>query len=404
MTADRGHSPIGASGYYRWRACPGSVRLCRNLPNTSSSYAAEGTLAHSIASEAYASKQPAKAFLGQKRTVEGHDLVVTPEMTLAVQAYLDAIAADTEPGDVVLMEVGFDLSHLYPELWGTADNVIYKRAKQRLVVRDFKYGAGVAVEVEANEQLMYYALGALLGAQSVLRNKPVREVELVIHQPRREHEDGVERRWLFDSVELIDFQVSLVDDARRTGEKNAPLATGDHCRWCPAKGVCPEMRKSALEKAKAEFTQAAAIVRADPTAVLPYDPAELADALKWADRVTAWANGVREFAYEEAMRGRPPPGFKLVAKRATRKWAAGKEAEIEAALEMLVGDDMYEPRSLRSPPQIEGLIGKKTMKSLAALVDKTSSGSTLAPESDERPAVRHDAASEFAALPPPKAA
>jgi len=403
VAEDKGHSPIGASGYYRWRACPGSVRLCRGLPNKSSVYAAEGTLAHSIAAEAWATGQSAKAYLGQKRTVDGCELQVTPEMVLAVQSYLDAIAADTEAGDVVLMEVGFDLSHLYPELWGTSDNVIYKRKRERLVVRDFKYGAGVAVEVEANEQLMYYALGAMLGTQSVLRNKPVREVELVIHQPRREHEDGFERRWLFDSVDLIDFMANLVDDARKTGEKNAPLVTGDHCRWCPAKGICPELRKTALEKAKTEFTQAAAIVRADPTAVLPYNPAELAEALVWADRVTAWANGVREFAYEEAQRGRCPPGFKLVAKRATRKWATGKEAEVAQALEMLAGDEMYEPRSLRSPAQIEALIGKKTMKSLAGLVDKTSSGSTLVPESDERQAVAVGAASDFAALPPPAA-
>ena len=45
MTA---HHPLGPSGGHRWMACPGSVRLCSDLPDTSSPYAEEGTKAHRL--------------------------------------------------------------------------------------------------------------------------------------------------------------------------------------------------------------------------------------------------------------------------------------------------------------------------------------------------------------------
>lgn len=42
------HALLSASSAARWLNCPPSARLCENLPDTESSYAAEGTLAHSM--------------------------------------------------------------------------------------------------------------------------------------------------------------------------------------------------------------------------------------------------------------------------------------------------------------------------------------------------------------------
>lgn len=43
------HSIIGASSLYRWGECPGSIRLCKDLPNRTNEYAELGTLAHDVA-------------------------------------------------------------------------------------------------------------------------------------------------------------------------------------------------------------------------------------------------------------------------------------------------------------------------------------------------------------------
>jgi len=48
MTVHR-HAELGASKTERWTHCPGSVRLCRGLPDVDTPYAAEGRRAHALA-------------------------------------------------------------------------------------------------------------------------------------------------------------------------------------------------------------------------------------------------------------------------------------------------------------------------------------------------------------------
>jgi Protein of unknown function (DUF2800). len=60
--------------------------------------------------------------------------------------------------------------------------------------------------------------------------------------------------------------------------------------------------------------------------------------------------------------GETVPGFKLVAKRATRKWVSEKQVETWLWDEKgMRAEEMYEPQQLRSPAQIEKLVGKKNL-------------------------------------------
>ncbi|SQC97399.1 Protein of uncharacterised function (DUF2800) [Fusobacterium necrophorum subsp. necrophorum] len=43
------HALLGPSSASRWMACPPSVNLTKDMPDTTSEYAAEGSLAHEIA-------------------------------------------------------------------------------------------------------------------------------------------------------------------------------------------------------------------------------------------------------------------------------------------------------------------------------------------------------------------
>lgn len=151
--------------------------------------------------------------------------------------------------DWVKLEHAFDMSHLYPGLFGTCDAVAYRMKDRLLRVVDYKHGSGHYVEVEGNEQLQYYALGALL----TIPGLKVDWVELVIVQPRCPRKDGVIHNWKIPMTDMIDFAMSLLQKARATEDPNAPLKEGSWCWFCPAVGFCPAQHEKRIGKAQEQF-------------------------------------------------------------------------------------------------------------------------------------------------------
>lgn len=408
----RTHSPIGFSGAKRWLTCPGSVALGKGIVGVSSEYAEEGTAAHALAEECLKNGYMADRFKGWTIDIapvpvafNGPELVafyapgsafevgprqfdVTPEMVEGVNLFLRTVRDDFTPGDDLAFETPISLPQLHPDLWGTADARNWSPKRRLLRVYDFKYGAGIQVEVAENEQVIGYALGVAMQI-----GRGIDQVELVIVQPRAPHVDGPVRRWTMDAIDLLDWAEVFKRGAERCDEPDAPLVPGDHCRWCKAAGICPKV---------AEVAQ---IAVTDTYSGPRYDPEMLADSLERAAIVEKWAKAVREFALNEANQGRVPPRFKLVEKRAVRTYT--DEAE---AIRMLLGDgmdesDIIDPPKLKSPATIEEMIGKKRFSDLVGeYVASTSSGLTLAPITDNRPAVKRDVIGNFepvAVLPAP---
>lgn len=355
---------------HRWANCPGSVRLCADMPPVTSKYAEEGTMAHELAALMLTDK--AANFPSE-------------EMRANVLIYVAYVLEEKTRATKVWIEQKLSLEKIHPNAFGTADAILYYEEQRLLKVVDFKYGAGVPVDVDDNEQLKYYALGAML---TVNQGHKVETIELVIVQPRCYHESGAIRSYAFKSFELLDFIADLKEAIARTEEPNAPLVTGDHCRFCPAQGVCPQMSKKAFDLAKLEFSQA-----------LPYDPASLAKALRAIPEIKAWCEAVNEFAYNEAMAGRVPEGFKLVEKRATRKWK-DEQAVVKVAMDNKLGTDIcYEEPKIKTVSQLEKTLGKKLFQSFfASNVTQESSGLTLAPVEDKRDAVASGAKKDFTAI------
>ena len=374
MTA---HSKLGASGMYRWARCrPGSVALIDKLalPKTASSYAEEGSDAHALGALCLTKRHNPGFYIGKKVDHDGRKFTVIQEMADAVQEYVDAVDAVVEDElpqrNVLLVEQQFDLSSVYPGCFGTADAVVWNSRTKLLTVFDYKHGAGVSVNVKNNPQLLYYGLGALLAS-----GYPAKRVKLVIVQPRCDHADGPVRDWEIDAIDLLDFRADLKAYAEATQRADAVLVSGDHCKFCAAAPLCPALEKKAQALAKLEFTPA-----------LSYDPAKLAAALDMLAAVDARAKAIREFAYQEAMEGRAPPGYKLVAKRAIRKWS--DETALATRLEDTFGDILYQPRKVRSPAQLEDELTAATFKTVSDLIIKESSGLALVHVNDKRPAAK----------------
>jgi len=156
LSDHRRFSPSGAS---RWLACPGSVFGPQD--NSSSVYADEGTAAHSLANECWMLGTCPTDRIGE--TING--FTITEEMAQAVQIFLDEISSmESLLGDAgkvrieTRMEVHFEDPD-NPDFGGTADAVVW--SANSVAIIDFKYGAGVAVEVTENPQLKCYALLAM---------------------------------------------------------------------------------------------------------------------------------------------------------------------------------------------------------------------------------------------------
>jgi len=345
--------------------------------------------------------------MGLPNTVESFDqlgvkpesvysLKINQEMVAAVQLYLDTINADlkTTIGGELLTEQKFHLDWIDDDLWGTNDAAIVQEFGL-LRVYDFKYGRGVPVEVEDNPQLLYYAAGAL-GKDN---DHQVDYIEMAIVQPRAPHSDGPVRRteqWPVNDVYAWVKDV-LKPGVDATRPADAPRSRGEWCRFCPASGICPELRSQADDLLGGFFT-------AVPDTPVP-DPARMGDewlvqVLTVGDQVIKMINAAVALAQTRMEQGHKLPGFKLVEKRATRKWA--NEEKAWAHFHVTEPRDAFD-LTLKSPTQIEAVYKERGLKKediqglLAPLIEKKSSGLTIVPVSDKRPEAAPPAT--FTALP-----
>lgn len=233
------HSIIGASSMHRWEPCPGSVKLSQGMPNNSSIYAQLGTATHELIGLSME-----QAFGEGKPTTEV--LKNHFDAMIVYSDYIEKIKAD-DPDCAVHIEHKFDMSFIFPDLYGQADTVIWHKKQKLLRVIDYKHGAGLPVEAQNNRQISYYGLGAI----TTLGYKPM-WVELTIVQPRCYHPSGSIRTWTVPNIYFIDFKADLIAAAKATLKKNARRKAGGHCIFCPAKTVCPEKLKSASAGFKKE--------------------------------------------------------------------------------------------------------------------------------------------------------
>lgn len=371
MEVMRLHSKLGASSAKRWMSCPGSVSLIEKCPpKKESAFAQEGTAAHALAELVAKNNLIGKGgpnafyYVGRESEVPGFlkEYKITEEMAEGVQEYVDHArnVLNSLNGGEVLVEHKFHLKHIHPDFFGTCDLVIMQ-AFGELHVFDFKFGAGIAVEVRLNEQMMFYALGALeLGDFT--------KVVLHICQPRAEHPEGTIRSWSTTPDELINFGKILKTKAIATAYPDAPLSPGEHCRFCPAAAVCPALHTKAMEVAKTEFR--------DPVLPEPkmLTPEHLAKVMEFRKLIEKWFEQVEEHCLLELMAGRKIEGVKLVSKRSSREWI---DAE---SVGRTLGETAY-TKKLCSVAQAEKIFGKDRIVGLFQTID---GGVTVAHESDRR--------------------
>lgn len=355
------HSTIvGGSTASRVINCPGSVKLVAQMPpRPSSSYADEGTLLHNVIAQILVSEKSPEDFLGTKyEEITLTQDLIDDKLRPALQL-LDEI--DPEQEMDLMVEQHVDFGALLPGVFGSTD--VIGRIGDRAVILDWKFGDGVVVSAEENKQLMFYAAAAMRTPKLNWVFDGATEIECIIVQP------PVVRRWVTTPERIKQFENELIMAVQMSEKPEAPLSEGDHCRWCAAKPICPRMT--------------GAVDRAVKTSLTNIDVNQIGTYLKNADLLEDWIKDLRQLAFELLEKDVAVPGYKLVAKRATRQWADEKQA---AAFMKTNGVEPFEPK-IKSPAAVEKELKKSKVALPDDLIVAVSSGSTLAPESDSRPAV-----------------
>ena len=363
-------SIVGGSSAARILACPPSRILCQGVPESPDSvHSRRGTALHEaieIAISTNAQPDELGGLVGA--VIEGHTITaddVTGALLPALLAYRQfPWRPDTKP----MLERQVSLPNI-EDAFGTAD-VLGVGADGIPVVWDWKFGHGLQVLPEGNAQLMFYAAGAAFH-EDTRRLFNHSHVRLVIVQPNN-RDLPVLRDTFVPLADVFDFTVHLeraIDDGRAV-----PYNPGDHCRWCPAKLLCPKLNETAREL---------------PTV----NRAKLTELLDLIGPLQDWTNEVLRVAHELLEAGEQVPRYKLVQKQPRRSWTDEKAASKRLTALGLKMDDLFDSPSLRSPAQIEKLISKEDKTHIQDLIDARSSGTVVVPETDKRPAVDgHEAA------------
>jgi hypothetical protein len=413
------HAVLSASSSHRWMNCSGSPALVKRLaesceidPNRTSVYAEEGTAAHALAEMCIREGVAPAGYTGEYMLADEHGdyrhvieepekglfFPITEEMVDGVQLYLDVIEETKRkyPHAIVLVEKGvYPLAGWEEEMFGTADVILWDLIESKLIVIDFKYGAGYVVEAEWNSQTMTYGLGALRLVGGDDPAAAVETVEMIIVQPRALHAEGPVRRFTMTGRELVEWGGILRSAGEATKKPDAPLRAGDHCKWCPAQPLCPAKRLEIVERAKMDFDipppegEEATKKRLALMLPDPENAKQLGAAMDFLDLLQSWMKEVAGMAQARLERGQEVIGkdgpYKLVHKRSNRQWLS-EAAVVTTLKEMGLTQDEIYTKKVRSPAQIEKIkkVGKDWVKERSI---KPPGGLTVTKATDEREAV-----------------
>lgn len=359
------HSLLSPSSSHRWIECPPSARLTENYQDTSSGYAQEGTLAHQMAEKKLLHR------LGKAKSPHKCEDIEMDEHTDDYIAFVsEQLDGLTNPK--VYVEQRVDCSRWVPECSGTCDALLISDGVLHIV--DLKYGRGVKVDAEDNDQLRIYALGALEMFGFLY---PIHTVRMSIFQPRLSNCST----WEVSCEDIEKWAEEVLKPAAELAwYGNGDYKAGDHCRFCKAKAECRERAKANMALAAYDFTE---------PALLEND--EIASILGKIDGLVSWASDVKDFALAEALKGAIFDGWKVVEGRSNRKYT---DEVAVAEVVKGIGLDPYEHKVL-GITAMTALLGKKRFEeTIGGLIEKPQGKPVFVPVTDKRQKINITAAAD----------
>lgn len=374
--AERDHAILSPSSAKRWINCTPSALLAEEAGSKSSVYAEEGTLAHEIAEYALT-----KYLEGGYDPIIDEELPVTDEhlknplfsidMANYIREYCNYVIGENyemQKADGkcrMYLERRVNITNFAPDSFGSVDVVLV--SDETIHIIDLKYGAGVKVFADHNEQMMMYALGALegLGALKAAVSDRVTKIRMTIAQVRLDHYDTFE----MSMGELLDWAEKVLKPAAKAAiQGGGKQVIGSWCGFCPIKAQCRAQRDAIL----ADFEE-------KPEPLLLSDE-EIVDLIGKIDTYKSWIESVNKYVYDRAIQGHKWEGYKLVAGRSSR--VIKDEAKIRQALLNEYLEDEVLNIKLKGIGDLEKLLGKKAFSArFGDAIESRPGAPKLVPES-----------------------
>lgn len=369
------------------------------LKDKSSEHAAEGTAMHEVGEIALVTGGAVLDLVGQ--TFNGFVLSKDDAKTL-FKGYIAPVRALAEGGHL-LVEQRLSISHITDEkgAHGTSDTVILQPKK--IIIADLKWGMGVQVDAEENDQLCMYALAALKQFDYF---SDFETVHMIIFQPRLNHisewEISVEQLLAIgERLKASAVQATkMIQLVKKSGIDALPddafKPSMDNCRWCKAKTSCKALREFVLGTVANEFVDLDTeefcndVITSAKPKVKTFGLDMLAKLMPLLELIQDWCKAVRAKGEAEIHAGNHIPGYKLVkGKSGNRSWISEEDAGLMLSMSGLDENDLY-TKKLISPTAAEKLVedvSPKLWESMKAYVTQTQGSPTVVPDSDKRPAI-----------------
>jgi hypothetical protein len=341
------------------------------LPESSSDYAAEGSLAHKIAElklrKAFVEPMGSRTFNSQLKKLQ-EDKLYQAEMLGHTDTYIEyitGIAHGYPSRPYIAAEKRLNFSEYVPDGFGTGDCIIIGGNTMHVI--DFKYGKGVPVSSENNPQMMLYALGAYIDYSFLY---PIEDIILTIIQPRLDEDIS---EFKMSASDLLAWGESIKPIALAAYNGEGEYVPGEHCRFCRAKAQC---------RARCEVNTALEVFKMAKPPLISNE--EVGDILKRAQLLVKWAEDLEKYALAECLLGNDIPGWKAVEGKSNREFT-----NVDGAFDVLkengYDDAVLYKRKPITLTETEKLVDKKGFQELLEdYVIKPHGKPTLALETDKR--------------------
>lgn len=347
------HAVLSPSSSARWIACPGSIAAAAAVTEAESTNDAsrQGTVAHAVLELCLLFGFKPQEFLDE--TILGQDMpAVNQRMIDGVMHVLDWVEEYTDTYGAKNLIIKTEHRVYMGEMLGIADDLcngttdlqIVHRDNSCLVTGDYKNGT-IPVSVEDNTQLMLYAAGG------VKEHGKFKEHKNVIFQPHAAKRRAVEET-TYRHAKLMQFVQHAGKAAKVALSPNAPRVAGDHCRFCRAANNCQTYRQRARQVAADEFGDI------DNPEHIPDD--QLNEVLKEIPMLERWVATVKARALAYMQNGGQLADWQVGWSNRKRMFQQPADV-IDWCKRHKLGPDIYMPRTLLSPAQLENVLKKHGM-------------------------------------------
>ena len=373
----RRHARLGPSGADAWMTCEYFPTAVAEYGSPPTIWSAEGDVGHKIHEEHYLIGTRPEDYVGKTYRVDGFKVTVEADWP---RYFWPGFRRIEDFKGELYVEIKVDLDRWMPGQWGFLDLGIAGR--RLVVVKEFKFGAGVPVNAVKNRQLSLYALGFW---ENIARHiTDAEEFLLIVDQPRCPGGGGEWRTTLDD---LLDFGEEARKAAKRTYRKNPKrVASEKGCRFCPAAkaGECDAFDAFNLKLMSLKFDD---LTDSDFDLPEKMTPKRRAHILKHRSQINRWLDSLHQQALDDAIAGRPTPGQKAVyGNYPARKWKDEERASQMLSKELERGEVFT--KTLISPAQAEKLLDERTFQKFGKVINKGQPKPVLVPDDDNRPAIR----------------